>query len=218
MINIYTNYSDSKKSNLTTLKNISGFNIDDKSIINPSIIQYAVYSDCHNILKEKEETIYLDNLIDGTLMFLAFSGPEKLFCYAPKLENGQEMFSQIWENDYGHRAEKTLKEYYGDLPSLKCGEYMFYGTNLKEFRGDLLSLEDGYHMFSRFIHWENYEGDWTSYIPDLSPTSVLTIVETIPTYTDGSSHIINIIIHYNQKYVKCYSSNYQNVLQNRSLL
>ena len=55
MLNIY-NESDTKNSNLTTLKNISGLYIAEKSSINPSIIQYAVYSDCRKILKEKEET------------------------------------------------------------------------------------------------------------------------------------------------------------------
>lgn len=194
MLNIYTDDSDSKKSNLTTLKNISGFYIRDKSIINPSIIQYAVYSDCSRILKEKEETIYLDNLIDGANMFLSFSGPEKLFCYAPKLENGEDMFSQVCAVDYGIRAEETIKEFYGDLPSLKNGEFMFYGTNLKEFRGDLSSLENGAYMFSREQYLdETEEEDVSKYVPDLSPTSVLTILESLPTHTDGF-HIISISI------------------------
>ena len=192
MLNIYK-ISDTKNSNLTTLKNISGFNIDDKSSINPSIIQYAVYSDCRKILKEKEETVYLDNLIDGTQMFLAFSGPEKLFCYAPKLEKGEDMFSQSWARDEGWRSEETLKEFYGDLPSLKNGEFMFYGTNLKEFRGDLSSLESGDYMFSRSQYWEDAEDDAKyKYNPDLSPTSVLTILETLPTY--DSTHYISISI------------------------
>lgn len=192
MLNIY-NESDTKNSNLTTLKNISGLYIAEKSSINPSIIQYAVYSDCRKILKEKEETIYLDNLIDGTQMFLAFSGPEKLFCYAPKLEKGENMFSQVWADDYGWRSEETIKEFYGDLPSLKNGKYMFYGTNLKEFRGDLSSLESGYCMFSRDTNLdETIEEDVSKYIPDLSPTSVLTILETLPTY--DSTHYISISI------------------------
>lgn len=192
MLNIYKK-TDTKNSNLTSLKNISGFYIDEKSSINPSIIQYAVYSDCRKILKEKEETIYLDNLIDGTQMFLAFSGPEKLFCYAPKLEKGENMFSQVWADDYGWRSEETIKEFYGDLPSLKNGKYMFYGTNLKEFRGDLSSLESGAYMFSRDTNLdETIEEDVSKYIPDLSPTSVLTILETLPTY--DSTHYINISI------------------------
>lgn len=188
MLNIKTS---NKQKNLQSLTNISGLGISDISSINLSIIKDSSLSTCRGLLKNKEENIHLDNLILGRQMFIAFSGVEKINCYAPKLEIGREMFMQA-HGDLGYSTE-TLKEFCGDLPSLKDGRDMFFGTNLKEFRGDLSSLEMGNGMFSRFMYWEDQE-DGAKYIPDLSPTSVLTIVETIPTYTDGSSHTISISI------------------------
>lgn len=178
------------KTNLLSLKNISGLG-GLRSQINLSIIENAYMAPLGNILKNKEETIRLDNLICGEYTFNLFSGVDKINCYAPKLEKGNWMFSQIHlEGEYLYNSNYTLKEFYGDLPSLKDGEGMFHGTNLKEFRGNLSSLENAHFMFSRYTYNDNLE----LYTPDLSPTSVLTIVETIPTYTDGSSHTISISI------------------------
>lgn len=185
MLNINTKYIDNQE-HLQTLTNISGLGTSDISSINLSIIKDASLSNCRYLLKNKEENIHLDDLIRGRQMFVAFSGVEKINCYAPKLQVGREMFMQDG-GDLG-LSDSTLKEFYGDLPSLKDGRNMFYGTNLKEFRGDLSSLEMGDGMFSRPTYGDDI------YIPDLSPTSVLTIVETIPTYTDGSSHTIGISI------------------------
>ena len=186
MLNIYSYQKD----DLRTLKNISGLHPDN---IDFHIIEDASRSDCGHLLKKEKEEIFLDNLREGDYMFMACSGVKIINCYAPKLINAPHMFAQEWEVEATTYSSSPFQEFYGDLPLLKNGENMFYASNLKEFRGDLSSLENGYHMFSRSRYYTAEERG-PQYVPDLSPTSVLTIVETIPTYTDGSSHIINISI------------------------
>ena len=94
----------------------------------------------------------------------------------PNLKDGGYMFYSCNE----------LTTFIGDLSSLKDGNNMFYDcTKLTTFIGDLSSLENGYGMF------ENGDVNASS---KLNAESVECILETIPTYTDGS-HDLHLGIH-----------------------
>ena len=80
----------------------------------------------------------------------------------------------------------ALSEFIGDLSSLTDGYRMFYYCSaLSEFIGDLSSLENGVQMFDGFNTINGCK---------LNAESVECILESIPTYTDGS-HNLGLGIH-----------------------
>lgn len=86
----------------------------------------------------------------------------------PSLTNGTYMF------DYC----SGLTSFEGDLSSLTDGSFMFSScSKLTSFKGDLPALTNGYHMF------ENC---------NLDEASILRILNTVPTYTAGGYHYLNL--------------------------
>ena len=97
----------------------------------------------------------------------------------------------------------NLTSFNGDLSSLTNGNSMFsYCSNLTSFSSDLSSLTDGSNMFSYCSNLTSFNGDLSSLTNGnsmfdyckLDATSVERILNTIPEYTDGSSHRLTMTI------------------------
>ena len=84
----------------------------------------------------------------------------------PSLQNAENMFNNC----------SNLVTFIGDLSSLKNGNSMFASTSLSTFQAPLTKLEIGDGMFSG-CH--------------LTPQSTMFVLDSIPTYTNGS-HVITI--------------------------
>ena len=97
----------------------------------------------------------------------------------------------------------NLTSFNGDLSSLTDGSGMFNGcTNLSSFTSDLSSLTNCPNMFSGCSNLTSFNGDLSSLTDGasmfngckLDAASVERILNTIPEYTDGSSHRLTMIV------------------------
>lgn len=79
-----------------------------------------------------------------------------------------------------YKNHDNITHVYCDMPALKTGRQMFYGTSLISFSGDLSSLTDGYHMFSKGCR--------------LDSESIINIVDGINNFakSNDNSHFIGI--------------------------
>lgn len=137
-------------------------------------------------------TVDLPNLTNGDHMFNCCGRLTSFAGDLSKLENGTEMFlgcTNLSSFNAGTEGLKRLTngscmfEYcYGltswniDLPNLTNGSEMFYDCRLTSFNTDLPNLTNGRDMFRFCI---------------LDETSVLHILNTIPTHTSGT-HWLNL--------------------------
>lgn len=127
------------------------------------------------------DTIRAERMVSG------FSGAEatgltEWVADMPNLKNGALNNGESGVFNYC----STLSKFVGDLSSLTNGYRMFYYCSaLSEFIGDLSSLENGVQMFDGF----NTIGGCK-----LNAESVECILESIPTYTDGT-HTLGLGIH-----------------------
>lgn len=110
-----------------------------------------------------------------------------------KFANGSNMFYQC----------SNLTSFSGDLSSLTDGTSMFNGcTNLSSFTSDLSSLTNCPNMFSYCSNLTSFNADLPSLIDGgsmfsgckLDAASVERILNTIPEYTDGSSHTLAMVV------------------------
>lgn len=110
-------------------------------------------------------TVDLPNLTNGYYMFCSCYGLTSFTGDLPNLENGDSMF--VWCEE--------MTSWTVELPNLTNGNEMFFGcTGLTSFNAGtegLKSLTKGDCMFQNCI---------------LNETSVLHILNTIPTYTSGT--------------------------------
>lgn len=128
------------------------------------------------------------NISDGSYMFQNCSKLTSWTVELPNLTNSNYMFSGC----------SGLASWTVDLPNLTNGTSMFNGcSKLTSFSGDLTNLTNGYGMFSTCSKLTSFnaetEGlkslsDGTNMFQNciLDETSVLHILNTIPTYTSGT--------------------------------
>ena len=133
----------------------------------------------------------LNSLEDGTEMFYKCSKLTSFSPNLPKLTSGNGMFSGCY----------NLTPLSHDLSSLTSGNSMFSDCyNFTAFSLDLSSLTSGNGMFSGCYNLTNFDADLGSLIQGnwmfsnckLNGTSVEKILTTIPTYDDGSQHILDM--------------------------
>ena len=125
------------------------------------------------------DTIRAERMVSGFYGYTA-TGLTEWVADMPNLKDGWDVFY----DGGGHIT--PIKTFIGDLSSLENGENMFYFcTALETFIGDLSSLINGNLMFG---------GTSSSSSCKLNAESVERILETIPTYTDGS-HYLGLGIH-----------------------
>lgn len=125
------------------------------------------------------DTIRAERMVSGFYGYTA-TGLTEWVADMPNLKDGLDVFY----DGGGHIT--PIKTFIGDLSSLENGENMFYFcTALETFIGDLSSLTSGYCMFGGISY---------SSCCKLNAESVERILETIPTYTDGS-HYLGLGIH-----------------------
>ncbi|MCQ2172102.1 MAG: DUF285 domain-containing protein [Bacteroidales bacterium] len=128
-------------------------------------------------------TVDMQNLTSGDHMF---SNCYSLTSFAgdlSSLTNGNYMFSGC----YG------MTSFSGDLSSLTSGNWMFYSCNLTSFTGDLPNLTNGSDMFYDCRALTSFNstlpklesGQEMFVACKLDATSVLNILNSIPTYTSG---------------------------------
>ena len=129
-----------------------------------------------NYSKLSKWSAELPNLTSCRNAFKGIAGLTEWTVGFPALKGGT--YLQIFETRY-------LKKFSGSLDNLTNGHMLFwYCTVLEEFSSDLPSLSTGGAMF----HYTK-----------LNKTSVLRILNTIPSYTSGS-HQLDIGIHIDHKY------------------
>ena len=129
------------------------------------------------------DTIRAERMVSGFYGYTATALTEWV-ADMPNLKNGV-----LNGNDGTHGVFtfcSRLSKFVGDLSSLTDGYKMFYTCSaLSEFVGDLSSLENGSQMF---------DGDNAITGCKLNAESVECILESIPTYTDGT-HNLGLGIH-----------------------
>ena len=144
-------------------------------------------------IKQKLQTFIsnLEKLQSGSELFRDFKNLTTFEANLSSLTNGEQMFSSC----------TSLNSFDNDLGSLTDAIGMFQVcTSLASFTSNLSSLKDGQVMF----HWCNnltnfdadlgslIQGDWMFSNCKLNGTSVKKILTTIPTYDDGSQHILDM--------------------------
>ena len=146
-------------------------------------------------------TTDLSSLTDGTQMFYRCSNLKSFTSELSSLDDGMNMFLYC----------KNLITFDSDLNSLTDGTQMFYGCEkLETFSSDLISsksnkssLTNGRWMFYCCSNLTTFDSDLGSltngtqmfYGCSLDGSSVEKILSTIPTYTDGNQHIIDLTMN-----------------------
>ena len=144
-------------------------------------------------IKQKLQTFIsnLEKLQSGSELFRDFKNLTTFDANLSSLTNGEQMFSGC----------TSLNSFDNDLSSLTDAIGMFQlCTNLTSFTSNLSSLTNGQVMFHWCQNLTNFvadlssliQGDWMFSNCKLNGTSVEKILTTIPTYEDGSQHILDM--------------------------